>query len=175
MCLALEEGGGGVALISCEHYAVKSESSFTATSFESLSVLATVGSYALRIVVIYRVPPSKQNKLQKSAFVTELADLLEEAATWTGKLILLGDFNIHWYSVADSERQKLSSLLDSFGLCQHVEGPTHTGGHTLDLVISRTVDDLVSLCTVSDFISDHNAVLLTLNCGKRHPHCKIIT
>ncbi|KAK0146595.1 hypothetical protein N1851_014101 [Merluccius polli] len=37
----------------------------------------------------------------------------------------------------DSNAKELSALLDTFGLLQHVKGPTHTRGHTLDLVISN--------------------------------------
>ena len=40
----------------------------------------------------------------------------------------------------DSNAKELSALLDTFGLLQHVKGPTHTRGHTLDLVISKGVD-----------------------------------
>ena len=46
--------GGGVALIWKAHYAVKLEPAFQASSFESIVLLATIGSKAFRIVVIYR-------------------------------------------------------------------------------------------------------------------------
>ena len=46
---------------------------------------------------------------------------------------------------------------------------THIAGHTLDLVISRTHDNCVLSCEVSDFISDHNAILVSLKCGRPHP------
>ena len=38
----------------------------------------------------------------------------------------------------DSNAKELSALLDTFGLFQHVKGPTHTRGHTL--VISKGVN-----------------------------------
>ena len=40
----------------------------------------------------------------------------------------------------DSNAKELSALLDTFGLLQHEKGPTHTRGHTLDLVISKGVN-----------------------------------
>ena len=167
--------GGGVAVVGKEQYGLKLDTSFQAESFETMSVMTTIGSQAFCIVVIYRVPPSKQNKIQKSKFLEEFADLLEQAATWTGRLLLVGDFNVHWDTQDDAEKKQLAELLDAFGLTQHVDGPTHTGGHTLDLVISRTDDDIVVECFVSDFISDHNAILMSMNTGRDHPPRKIVT
>lgn len=167
--------GGGVAVISKEQYGIKLDTAFQATSFETMSVIITVGSQAFRVIVVYRVPPSKKNKILKSKFLEEFADLLEQAATWTGRLLLGGDFNVHWDQQDDAEKKQLAELLDAFGLTQHVEGPTHTHGHTLDLVISRTEEDIVAECSASDFISDHNAILITMNTGRDHPPRKTVT
>ena len=49
-------------------------------SFEYMAVKVTAASYTFRIIVIYRVPPSKKNKLSKSDFVEEFSDLLEHEA-----------------------------------------------------------------------------------------------
>ena len=52
-------------------------------------------------------------------------------------------------------------LLDSFGLQQHVDKPTHTHGHTLDLAITRKVQTIISTCTppmVESFFSDHVSI-----------------
>jgi hypothetical protein len=167
--------GGGVAVVSKEQYSIKLDTPFQATSFETMSVLITVGSQAFRVVVIYRVPPSKRNKILKCKFLEEFADLVEQAATWTGRLLLVGDFNVHWDQQDDAEKKQLAELLDAFSLTQHVDGPTHSHGHTLDLVISRTEEDIVAECCVSDFISDHNAILMTMNTGRDHPPRKTVT
>lgn len=53
---------------------------------------------------------------------------------------MTGDFNIYIDNNMDSNGKELSSLLDTFGLWQQVKGPTHTQGHSLDLVISKDVD-----------------------------------
>jgi len=170
----LRSRGGGVGVIYKQQYPLKTDPAFAATSFESMNVLATIGSSAFRIIVLYRVPPSKQNKLKQSTFLEEFADLLEQAATWTGKLIIMGDFNVHWNSEDNHERKDLASLLEAFSITQHVCGPTHSKGHTLDLVMTRTENNIVRECITSDFISDHNAILVTLNTGKDHPPRKYI-
>ena len=53
----------------------------------------------------------------------------------------------------------MSELLESASMVQHVSGPTHTKGHTLDLVITRDSDTLVSnVKTDSSLPSDHSAI-----------------
>ena len=167
--------GGGVAVICKERYTVKVEPSVKASSFESINVLLSVASYTFRLIVIYRVPPSKKNKLSKSTFITEFADLLEESAIWSGKLVICGDFNIHWDNEQDSERKTFFSLLDSFGMSQHVTTTTHTDGHILDFLITRTDENVFKSCSVEEFISDHRAIIANMNCGKLHAKRKEIT
>jgi hypothetical protein len=55
------------------------------------------------------------------------------------------------------------NLLASFGLAQHVRGPTHQSGHTLDLVITRSENALIwSTVAYDQCISDHYPVCATL-------------
>ena len=42
---------------------------------------------------------------------------------------------MHWEKQDDAEKKQMAELLDAFRLTQHADGPTHTGGHTLDLVM----------------------------------------
>ncbi len=170
-----EARGGGVAFIHRDHYKVRIDTSFTASSFESITTVMDVGSFTFRFVVIYRVPPSTKNKLQRSLFLKEFADLLELSTTQSGRLVLAGDFNVHWDKKDDAERNQLEKLLDSHNLVQHVREPTHQDGHTLDLVITRASDNLVNSCDVGEFISDHNALHVILNCCREHPARRSIT
>ena len=48
-------------------------------------------------------------------------------------------------------------LTESFNLIQHVTGPTHTHGHTLDLVFTMGLD-LTTLVIDEVFVSDHKAI-----------------
>ena len=70
---------------------------------------------------------------------------------------------------------ELATLLNDYDLVQHVKGPTHERGHTLDLVITRQEDDLVASCDIGAFISHHNSLHVTLKCSKTHPPRKTIT
>jgi hypothetical protein len=81
----------------------------------------------------------------------------------SGKVILLGDFNIHVDVPSKSEVTRFLSSVEGTGFQQHVVGPTHKSGHTLDLVISREDDDLVKDCVVGTRPSDHHIILFKLN------------
>jgi len=52
---------------------------------------------------------------------------------------------------------RLADLLQSFGYVQHVTTATHTAGHILDLVITRSDIDITDV-HVGSFISDHALV-----------------
>ena len=167
--------GGGVGFVFRDHYHARLDTSFEFSSFECISVILEAGSFSFRFIVLYRVPPSTQNKIQKSSFLTDFGELIEQTSNLSGKLIILGDFNIHVDSCDDAEGGQFSDLLDAFGLKQHVSGSTHVRGHTLDLVISREADDIIQSCEVGTFASDHNAITFTLRSGHSHPKRKTIS
>jgi len=47
---------------------------------------------------------------------------------------MVGDFNIHVDKATATDTNHFLSCLDSFGLKQFIDFPTHSKGHTLDLV-----------------------------------------
>ena len=54
-------------------------------------------------------------------------------------------------------------LLESMGLQQHVDVPTHKSGHTLDLIITRRADSLLSTDPMADYLfSGHYTVISDL-------------
>ena len=80
---------------------------------------------------------------------------------------MAGDFNFHIDNIGDSDTIKLNKILESFNLQQHVNGPTHKKGHTLDLIITRNEDKLVTGIRIHDpVISDHLAIHCTLQLEK---------
>ena len=85
------------------------------------------------------------------------------------QLTIVGDFNFHVDIPVDTDTIKLLDLLESFCLQQHVEGPNHIHGHTLDLVITRQSDQIVrSTPRVDRYLSDHASVLRSLH-GRKPP------
>ncbi len=67
-------------------------------------------------------------------------------------------------------------ILDAMGLQQHISGPTHRSGNTLDLLITRTTDKVLygNPC-VDAMISDHCSLLFRVQVKKPAPILKRIT
>ena len=130
---------------------------FVAASFEHMVLPLQCNSVSIRLAVIYR-PPSQSTKCSDGQFLTEFSDFLQLLVVMGGKMLIVGDFNIHVDVVGNATACKFLSLLDSHGLTQNVLSLTHLDGHTLDLVILRPSDNVVSGCVVSALIEDHFAV-----------------
>ena len=120
------------------------------------------------MIVIYRPPPSKTNKLSSSIFfIKEFCTLVEQLIILPGNILIAGDFNFHIDSIKDPDTVKFNKILESFNLKQHINGPTHKKGHTLDLIITRNEDKFVTGVKIHDpVISDHLSIHCTLQLEK---------
>ena len=65
-------------------------------------------------------------------------------------LILTGDYNFHVDVEDDPDARAFLDLLTSMGLKQHVNVLTHVSDHTLDLMITREHDPVISSVPVAD-------------------------
>ena len=120
-------------------------------------------SHDLRIIIVYRPPYSGNHKVPSSTFFNEFSEYLESVVLCSEQLIAVGDFNFHIYVQNDNGAVTLLNTLESFGLEQYVAAPTHTVGHTLDLIITRSSDKLINVSPRADCnLSDHNSVLFSL-------------
>ncbi|XP_064639772.1 uncharacterized protein LOC135495242 [Lineus longissimus] len=116
------------------------------------------------VVIIYRPEPSP---VPVSVFLNELGEYLEGVATTPELLVVCGDFNFHVNDDSDNNAKRFLELLDTFGLDQHVLGPTHISGNTLDLILSRRCESLVSgTFRASLLLSDHFFIDCKLNTPK---------
>src|SRR5271156_2039631 len=153
----LNRRGGGIAVIIKNDFLFKRLTCSSFSTFEVLLVQVISSSKSFVIATIYRPPGPLDN------FLTELCDLISTLMARYNDFILTGDFNIHVDTVSDESSKKLFNLLKNYNLRQHVKLPTHTGGHTLDLIISRVNTQLVTDVSVVDGISDHHGILVNLN------------
>ena len=124
------------------------------TSFEYLRFILK-GVPEILFVIIYRPPGYCES------FIDEFSELLSIILTDFNHLILTWDFNIHIDNITHGNAKEFSSVLDMFGLWQHVTEPTHLRGHTLDLVISKGVD-ISSVVVIDLALSDHFCILFDL-------------
>ena len=108
-------------------------------------------------------------------FFEEFSSYLETIILSPESLILTGDYNFHVDVEDDPDARAFLDLLASMGLKQHVNVPTHVSGHTLDLMITREHDPVISSVPVADrYLSDHASVLCSLNSAKPDCVAKII-
>lgn len=150
--------GGGLALIQ-----VKCLPLTQPTSFELLDLVLLFRSQRIRLLLVYRPPSSSA-----TCFLDEFSAILETVSVTRDRLVILGDFNFHIESKSDRAALAFIGLMDSFGFNQNVNASTHIKGHTLDLILSRDADNLVSGAMVSSLISDHHPSTVFLMC---EPHC----
>ena len=122
-------------------------------SFEYVAVRLNYKSEYVTLVDIYRPPGYVSND-----FLNEFSQLLEHFTLQKDRVLLCGDFNIHFENKNNTAVTKFNKLISAFGLKQHVEEPTHTSGHTIDLVLTRSDDTLISPPEANQLFSDHFAV-----------------
>ncbi len=74
---------------------------------------------------------------------------------------IAGDFNIHIDNAEIKTAKEIITVLNTFDLIQHVHGPTHNRGHTLDLLISRGLN--ISSIVIKDVaLSDHLCIFFDI-------------
>ena len=170
-CVSRDRGrGGGIGVLFKRGFAFHVGDRHPKTkTFESTSILLHSGGRSLRLLVVYRPPRSTKNPHAFSEFLLEFIDMVDGVLLDQPNLLIVGDFNVH---VDDPSCDDAAALLDSLaalGLAQHVSGATHSRGHTLDLIISRSDDNLVDSVKMDDLgVSDHLAV--TCNLCLQRPH-----
>lgn len=86
-------------------------------------------------------------------------DFLSDCITSYDHLLILGDFNIHVCCPDKHLVKDFCHFMESFGLVQHINQPTHTLGHTLDLILSHGFSVLVEEVS----ISDHKPIVFNVN------------
>jgi hypothetical protein len=97
-------------------------------------------------------------------FLTEFSSLLEELISTPSELIITGDFNFHVDTPTLPPACSFPSLLDTFSLTQHVLSSTHTAGHTLDLLITRSSSTFLSSVDIKlPYLSDHHAICSSIS------------
>ena len=155
--------GGGVAVLCKSEYKAKIDKLPDYTSFEYISII--LQSLDLPVCVVYR-PPSIDG-ISGGTFFHENAKLFEILSIDKKRLLLLGDFNFPLNKCKEPNSIKFTKLLEEFSLQQHVTLPTCKSLNTLDLVITRSSNEiLLTKPKVKDFISDHAAIICHLCCPK---------
>jgi len=108
-------------------------------------------------------------------FFNEFQELVLDETLHSGKLIVVGDFNLHMDKPYDPQISKFLEILKASNLQQLVEEPTHIKGHIIDLVINSVFDNSIHSVEVDqNSPSDHHWVLFSLSVSKPKPVTQII-
>ena len=129
----------------------------------------------IRLVVLYRLHPKKKTGITNALFFEEFTNLVDSLVTKPGKLLMMGDFNIHWDNQQSPDTRHLMAILESVSLKQFITQTTHKLGHTIDLVVSRTDDNLIADTSVTSGLSDHNIIITVLQVEKVVSQSKMMT
>ena len=134
---------------------------------------------------MYRPPPSKRIGFKNSVFFDEWSLYLDRLAVITNNVIITDDLNFHLDNVNDADAMRFNGTLEAHGLVQHVVGPTHKKGHTLDVVITRDISSLLTgMPTVSEPClgdtkgnpsGNHLTVCFRINLTKPDSLCQPVT
>ena len=121
------------------------------------------GSCKLKIIIIYRIPYSIKHPITTCTFFEGFTNYLESVIMSSELLLITGDFNIHVDDLCNTDCVRFLGLLESMGLQKHGDVPTHKSGHTLDLILTRCADSLLSINSIADCLfSDHFRVISDL-------------
>ena len=132
-------------------------------TFECLEVtIRSTDQESLTLFVIYR-PPSPS----AGQFFAEFSQLLESANMFMTHFVICGDFNLHVDISMNTDTKTFNDILLSSGLNQLISQPTHSKGHTLDLVIVREDDKLVEdVKVIQSMPSDHAAITFAVHLSR---------
>ena len=162
---SLRVNHGGVALFYAANLHLRQVALPDYASFEHVSAYLQCSRFSSLVIVIYRpgsIPAS-------DAFFTDFADILERVATYVN-LLIVGDVNIHLDDAADAHTVKFCRLLAIHNLTQHVNVPTHNQSHTLDILATRTDQQVDRICVDPPLLSDHSQIVGTLATRVPHAH-----
>lgn len=144
---------GGICVFFNTKFHIKK---ITLPQYKSMEVLAlNVCSSVLSTAMLTVYRPSSAPIT--SLFFEEFADVLECCASYAN-CVIVGDINIHIDVTNSAPTKRLQTLLDSFGLADRVQQPTHLLHHQLDVFITRSDKPLPVIRVDPPLVSDHSLI-----------------
>ncbi len=176
--------GGGVALVYKQHLNIKILPTNQYTQFEHIHCSLITKTTNVDITVFYRPPPSQLNGFTSSRFLEEWEEFVSQCVLSKSEIIIMGDVNIHLDNSNLCSTHRFINILNSCGLQQHVQEPTHHHGHILDVLISRDTSTCMKNVDVKDIglcndygnlLNDHYAITSTFQLDVQTPNRKCIS
>ena len=118
-------------------------------------------------LLVYRPPYSVAHPVTSSTFFPEFSEYLKSLVLSKVPICTSGDFNVHLDVSDNADTIAFADLLESLCLTQHVKSPVPVIGHIVDLIITRSSDNIIKGTPSPDsFLSDHCSILCCLNVTK---------
>jgi len=149
--MTVEHNYGGICAFVRRCLKVKLVDFSLYSTFELLLLFILNQPIASLLLIVYR-PGSKP---LTTGFNKEFGDLLGRSSSYN-HCIIAGDVNVHLDDLNALDVGQFLQLLEDFGLSEWVSQPTHTMGHQLNVLITRTIQP-VSAVTIYPplLLSDH--------------------
>ena len=120
--------GGDVAIIHKSEIVLHKQDTDAFRSFEHIECRLKTPMSSMRIVVVYRPPPSAKNGLTTTVFFDEWDRFIDQHTIKPGPLIIMGDLNIHIDNTTNADARRLINSVNATGMVLHVREPTHRKG-----------------------------------------------
>ena len=166
-----KERGRGVGIMVKSALNFKQLSVVHYTSFEhSIVKVPLATKETLYLISLYRL-----QEISIATFMDELSELLDLYVITNDLCVIAGDFNIHMETETANAKQ-LKTMLELYGLHQHIKDPTHVKGHTLDLIITPTKDGFLKDIEIAHLdLSDHFLIDFKLAAESNKRRQKVIS
>ena len=127
----------------------------------------TPGKSSIMLLGIYHPPPSNRNIHTNENVIDEFLELFLDLSKKYMDLLIMGDFNIHYYCDDDIRGQQFQDSMEAMGLIQHVNFLTHTSGNIIDFVFTEQLSKFrVTKARKGPMLLDHKMVIWNLNIDK---------
>ena len=149
--------GGGNAIVHRSDITLRSKSVYNYQTMECADFLLDFQNILVNLYVIYRPPDSSI-----ASFCDDLMDYQERNVTSPGKMIIVGDVNIHTNKEQHPDTALFQETLDGLGFRDHVDFATHCLSNSLNAVITSQDDPMVNTVVQGELFSDHHWVFFNI-------------
>ena len=105
------------------------------------------------LISIYRL-----QYVSTATFIDQIPELLDYYTFLKEDFVIAGDINLHM-ETDELYASKFREILDLYDLNQHVVGPTHIMGHTIDVVITRDNESFIQNVIITQLDLSHHFLI----------------
>ena len=159
---------GGIALIFGRNNNIKLLKNGNTPTLEYVMWRYAIRNKPIHIIGIHHPPLKGEHNTTNKMFINDITKLLVNKLPQYQNSITLGNFNIHIENVTNADEIIFNDTMRALGLEQHISGPTHVKGNTLDLIFSQLSNSFnITNTTLHGYISDHCMVSVDINIKKQ--------